>query len=249
MEFPLLTALLSVVVVAATAAGAAAATASPSTKAATSATASAAATEGQEKEADVTVRMPGVRPTRPDTYLCAGVKLGDAPTRVVGYDPLAHWDTTHHMLLYSCGKPGSDAPVWNCGGMGGGSGSNSPGGGMPSGPTCLAGSNLIYAWANAAPALRLPEGVAFNLPANDTLVVQVHYATVEKFVNGCGGARGGDEITRFYLYFFILLSFFLSTHLYIFERGYIFISFYLFNFLFFFLKLCAKLGKLVCYFV
>ena len=41
---------------------------------------------------------------------------------------------------------------------------------------------MIYAWAMDAPALRLPDGVAFKLPAGNTLVVQVHYNTVDKFV-------------------------------------------------------------------
>ena len=41
---------------------------------------------------------------------------------MIGYIPLAKMDTAHHMLLYSCGEPGVNAPVWNCGEMGDGSG-------------------------------------------------------------------------------------------------------------------------------
>lgn len=26
-------------------------------------------------------------------------------------------NTAHHMLLYGCGTPGSDKPIWNCGEM------------------------------------------------------------------------------------------------------------------------------------
>jgi len=137
-----------------------------------------AAAAGDKTGEGIVIKMPGVKPTRPDTYLCTSVKLGDKPTKVIGYDPLAKMDTAHHMLLYSCGTPGSDAPVWNCGEMGGGSDAD----GIPSGPTCGSGFNLIYAWAMDAPALRLPDGVAFKLPAGNTLVVQVHYNTVDKFV-------------------------------------------------------------------
>ena len=41
---------------------------------------------------------------------------------MIGYVPLAKMDTVHHMLIYSCAEPGLEAPVWNCGEMGGGSG-------------------------------------------------------------------------------------------------------------------------------
>lgn len=128
----------------------------------------------------VTVRMPGVRPNKPDTYLCTGHKLPNKPTNVIGYIPLAKMDTAHHILLYSCGEPGSKAPVWNCGEMGGGSGTED----IPVASTCSAGFKLIYAWAMDAPSLRLPEDVAFVLPPGDTVVVQVHYNSVDKFKNG-----------------------------------------------------------------
>jgi len=128
----------------------------------------------------ITIRMPGVKPTKPETYLCAGLKLPDKPTNVIGYVPLAKMDTAHHMLLYSCGEPGVDAPVWNCGEMGGGSGTEE----IPVGGVCSSGFKLIYAWALNAPALHLPDDVALVLPAGDTLVVQVHYNSVEKFKSG-----------------------------------------------------------------
>jgi len=133
----------------------------------------AAATESD----GVTVRMPSVKPSKPDTYLCTGLKLHDKPTNVIGYIPLAKMDTAHHMLLYSCGEPGVNAPVWNCGEMGDGSETQE----IPVGSVCASDFKLIYAWAMNAPALHLPEGVAFELPAGDTVVVQVHYNTVEKF--------------------------------------------------------------------
>jgi len=126
----------------------------------------------------IAIRMPGVKPMKRDTYLCTSHKLPPQPTSVVGYVPLAKMDTAHHMLLYSCSQPGTDAPVWNCGEMGGGSDSAS----IPTGGVCRSGFKLIYAWAMNAPELHLPPEVAFKLPAGDSLVLQVHYNSVDKFV-------------------------------------------------------------------
>jgi len=127
------------------------------------------------------IQMPDVSPQKHDTYLCTKLKLPNKETQVIGYVPEAKMDTAHHMLLYSCNKPGlSDASYWNCGEMVGGSDD----GGLPRAGTCARGSKLIYAWAMNAPALHLPEGVAFKLPAGDTLVLQVHYNKVDKFKHG-----------------------------------------------------------------
>lgn len=30
----------------------------------------------------------------------------------VGFEPNATMNTAHHMLLYGCGEPGADNPVW-----------------------------------------------------------------------------------------------------------------------------------------
>lgn len=43
---------------------------------------------------------------------------------------------------------------------------------------------IIYAWARDAPKLELPEGVGFKVGGDSPiqyLVLQVHYATVQKF--------------------------------------------------------------------
>ena len=65
--------------------------------------------------------------------------------------------TAHHILIYGCEIPGQwerDTPrlVWDCGEMGGHQSV------YLRGPTCSAGSQIIYAWAKDAPALKLPEG-------------------------------------------------------------------------------------------
>ena len=43
---------------------------------------------------------------------------------------------------------------------------------------------VIYAWAMNAPALLLPQGVAFKLAAGDAIVLEVHYNSVDKFKHG-----------------------------------------------------------------
>lgn len=32
--------------------------------------------------------------------------------KLVGFEPNATMNTAHHMLLYGCGEPGTDKPVW-----------------------------------------------------------------------------------------------------------------------------------------
>ncbi|CAG2113081.1 unnamed protein product [Medioppia subpectinata] len=95
-------------------------------------------------------------------------------------------NTAHHILIYGCKIPGyheRDTPriVWDCGEM-----ANSKNEYIRA-PTCASGSEIIYAWAMDAPALVLPEGVGFKV-GGDTgvnyLVLQVHYAHVDKFLNG-----------------------------------------------------------------
>mgnify|MGYP003316532693 CR=1 FL=1 len=49
---------------------------------------------------------------------------------------------------------------------------------------CGSGSHVVYAWALNAPELILPEGVGFRVGGPDSeidwLVLQVHYASVNK---------------------------------------------------------------------
>jgi peptidylglycine monooxygenase len=83
-------------------------------------------------------------------------------------------NTAHHMLLYGCGEPGSNKPLWNCGEMSQGEADED------SGSPCEGGSHsqIIYAWARDAPRLNLPDGVGFKVGKNSPikyLVLQVHY--------------------------------------------------------------------------
>jgi len=129
---------------------------------------------------EIVIRMPGVKPARPDTYLCTGHKLPDKPTNVIGYVPLGKVDTVHHIGTYLCAEPGLEAPVWNCGEMGGGSETND----IPVAGVCASGFQLIYSWELNAPAVYTPKDVGVMLPAGYTVVVEVHYNSVEKFKSG-----------------------------------------------------------------
>lgn len=93
-------------------------------------------------------------------------------------------NTAHHMLLYGCGEPGSENPVWNCGEM-----AQSENDKDKAASPCGRGSHsqIIYAWARDAPKLELPEGVGFKVGMNSPIkymVLQVHYAVVDRFKDG-----------------------------------------------------------------
>ncbi|XP_050074872.1 peptidylglycine alpha-hydroxylating monooxygenase [Anopheles maculipalpis] len=126
--------------------------------------------------------MPKVVPYKPELYLCTPVKVDYTKSYyIVGFEPNATMATAHHMLLYGCGQPGSESAVWNCGEMSGGS--------EDSGSPCGSGaaSQIIYAWARDAPKLELPEGVGFKVGKDSPIqyiVLQVHYAHIDKFKDG-----------------------------------------------------------------
>lgn len=53
-----------------------------------------------------------------ELYVCTPVKIDYTKTYfITGFQPNASMNTAHHMLLYGCGTPGSDKPIWNCGEM------------------------------------------------------------------------------------------------------------------------------------
>ncbi|KPU76111.1 uncharacterized protein Dana_GF12045, isoform B [Drosophila ananassae] len=91
-------------------------------------------------------------------------------------------NTAHHMLLYGCGEPGTMKTTWNCGEMAQSSGEDMV---SPCGPHSH--SQIIYAWARDAKKLNLPEGVGFKVGKDSPtkyLVLQVHYAHIDKFKDG-----------------------------------------------------------------
>lgn len=131
------------------------------------------------------ILMPKVRPHRPELYLCTPVKVDyTRDYYVIGFQPNASMNVAHHMLMYGCEYPGSTQPVWNCGEM-----AKKENDEEETASPCRPGgqSQIIYAWARDAPALRLPEGVGFKVGNNSPvkyIVLQVHYATVDKFKDG-----------------------------------------------------------------
>ncbi|XP_018325983.1 peptidylglycine alpha-hydroxylating monooxygenase [Agrilus planipennis] len=129
--------------------------------------------------------MPKVHPDREELYLCTPVRVAlDKTFYIVGFEPNATMQTAHHMLLYGCAKPGTDDIYWDCGEMAMSSPNNST---LQKASPCKEGSHVIYAWARDAKRLQLPEDVGFEVgPGTQIqyLVLQVHYAHIDKFKDG-----------------------------------------------------------------
>ncbi|CAB3977923.1 peptidylglycine alpha-hydroxylating monooxygenase [Paramuricea clavata] len=114
----------------------------------------------------IAIHMPGVRPKKNDSYICTSLKLPAGDSFIVKYEPDAHKETAHHMLLFGCKKPGRfGSKAWNCGDMGSG--------------TCTGSESILFGWARDAPALQLPKDVGFRVGGNTEiqyLTLQIHYA-------------------------------------------------------------------------
>merc|ERR1712066_647884 len=62
--------------------------------------------------------MPRVHPHQAESYLCTPIRVDtDVTYSITGFRPNATKMTAHHMLIYGCEEPGTDAPTWNCGEM------------------------------------------------------------------------------------------------------------------------------------
>ncbi|UJR07751.1 hypothetical protein I4U23_012035 [Adineta vaga] len=132
------------------------------------------------------ILMPDVVANHVDDYLCTSVEMNhDKPTYITAFNPSANSTDAHHILLYGCMEPGSQKKVWNCGEM---SRTNEPSSNnYETGPTCASGSTIIYAWAMDADKTELPKDVAFKIGGSTSikyLVLQVHYARIDKFKAG-----------------------------------------------------------------
>jgi len=111
----------------------------------------------------------------------------DDPTYITKFVPHAVKEIAHHILIYGCERPGSNDKVWDCGEM------NSKSKEFNSGPLCRGKQSILYAWAMDAPELTLPNDVAFKLGSDadiDYLVMQVHYANVDRFLDGATDDSG-----------------------------------------------------------
>ncbi|XP_021359355.1 peptidylglycine alpha-hydroxylating monooxygenase-like [Mizuhopecten yessoensis] len=120
-----------------------------------------------------TIRMPNAVSTKPDALLCHSVKLDDQEAYILKYEPHATKAVAHHMMVYGCGKPGSDEPYWPCGEMDDSSDDS----------VCSDGAReIVYAWAMDADSRELPNGVGFRVGGTTRtkyVVIQLHYK--EKF--------------------------------------------------------------------
>ncbi|EEC14034.1 hypothetical protein IscW_ISCW021825 [Ixodes scapularis] len=106
----------------------------------------------------------------------------------VAFRPNATKHVAHHILIYGCESPGYrewDTPraVWDCGEM---ATSHSM---FHKGPTCRTGSQIIYAWAMDAPALKLPEGVGFKIGGNSG----INYLVLQQCLVASLGEHSGTE--------------------------------------------------------
>ncbi|KAK0429082.1 hypothetical protein QR680_011179 [Steinernema hermaphroditum] len=106
-----------------------------------------------------TIHMNGYSPNMNDDYVAVAMQA--SPGYIVKFEPFAHADRVHHMLLYGCEQPAMNSDFWK---------------GMQ---TCYGASHILYAWARNAPSLTLPNDVAFAVGSEGGiryLVLQVHYA-------------------------------------------------------------------------
>ncbi|KAK6727683.1 hypothetical protein RB195_005396 [Necator americanus] len=115
----------------------------------------------QSEFSKYTIQMIGYSPMQNDDYVAVAREAPEG--YIVGFEPLAHADRIHHILLYGCGEPAHSQTFWR------------------GGETCGMGvTHILYAWARNAPTLLLPRNVAFSVGHEDDgikyFVLQVHYA-------------------------------------------------------------------------
>uniref|UniRef100_A0A1I8AP06 Peptidylglycine monooxygenase n=1 Tax=Steinernema glaseri TaxID=37863 RepID=A0A1I8AP06_9BILA len=107
-----------------------------------------------------TIHMNGYSPNMHDDYVAVAMEAKAG--YIVKFEPFAHADRVHHMLLYGCEQPAGNTYFWK---------------GMQ---TCSGAAHILYAWARNAPALTLPNDVAFAVGNEGDsiryLVLQIHYA-------------------------------------------------------------------------
>ena len=140
---------------------------------ASSVAASDADTDDGSVTGELEILMPNSKPTQPETYLCTSVKLDTSkPIYITGFEPLADKNTAHHMILFGCKAPGKPNPIFHCGAMDAGQDES-----VPATSPCSNGTSVVYAWAQNAPKLHLPNDVAFKVGGEgskvDYLVLQV----------------------------------------------------------------------------
>ena len=95
----------------------------------------------------VLIGVDNVRPYQDDDYICQTHRLADPAAYVTGFTPVLNQSRVHHVIIYACSNANQGIQR-NC---------QSP---------CLfdhrqpnGGARILYAWANQAPELQLPNGI------------------------------------------------------------------------------------------
>lgn len=143
------------------------------------------------KSARIEMLMPDVSPKEKDSYLCFQKEVDPEETvYITQFVPQATKAVAHHILVHACEMPGTRDEIWKCDEMNGESSGKQQ---YRHGPVCRGQQNIIFAWAMDAPELTLPKDVAFKVGAGTKkkyIVMQVHYANVDKFLAGGKDASG-----------------------------------------------------------
>ena len=133
-----------------------------------------------------TVRLPGLRPSYPNQYVCTSKKLDPETSYYIrGFSPADENGAAHHILLYGCTTPGLlSHEVWLCGEMAKTAAEQEALDMNKAGVCGYGESNILFAEAMQASAYQLPPSVSFEVGKNTNvkyLVIQVHYKDVSKF--------------------------------------------------------------------
>ena len=129
---------------------------------------------GKDRRFERTLSIPGRVASKPDHYLCTGLKLPLERQSVVSFTPSADKEHVHHMLVYTCSKPGKRlrwdklSGYEDCLDM--------------SDDICEGRMTLVYAWANGAEALNTDDDsdgagrvVVGSLLDAPYLILQTHF--------------------------------------------------------------------------
>ncbi|KAH8870816.1 putative peptidylglycine alpha-hydroxylating monooxygenase 1 [Schistosoma japonicum] len=130
------------------------------------------------------IRMPGVKTKQDDEYWCYSKKIPDETLYITKFEPIFNPAFAHHMILFTCEKPGTTEHLWKCGEM------------SDAGtPVCEETGFIVFAWAMGAPSFELPKDVSFKVgqgTPNKYFVLQVHYKGAmdqESDVNDSSGLK------------------------------------------------------------
>ncbi|XP_063955634.1 peptidyl-glycine alpha-amidating monooxygenase B-like isoform X1 [Lytechinus pictus] len=128
------------------------------------------------------ILMPGVKPSRPEEYLCYALAAPPRDSYIVSFEPRASMKTIHHMLVYGCTNiPNNEGVVDKC-----------------QGSPCLGKSNIMFGWARDAASPNIPQGVGFYVGGEsgiNYIMIQMHYGDKLDHLTGTSGDHSGISLT------------------------------------------------------